>query len=156
MQIPNKPNISSSSFPLSKKKSESSQKTSKLEPEAIENRSFLDILDSIIPGSDEPSKALNELWRDLPDIEREVIRSKSRDSLEKYKKHIKSIADLVMKLNYRVVEAPKRFRDTDPGLRYRKILDEKLHLLTTTTFTTAAQILKQLDEIRGILVDLRG
>ncbi|MCW7480125.1 YaaR family protein [Leptospira kanakyensis] len=122
-------------------------------------QSFLEILESIVPSGKEETRELNELWKDLPDLEKELIKDPNHRNLESYKKHIKQIAELILKKNYKVMQAPQRGRNDQKDVRYVKVVDEKLDLLAKTMFSpnnSAFVILKQLDEIRGLLIDLKG
>ncbi|PKA27834.1 hypothetical protein CH381_02830 [Leptospira sp. mixed culture ATI2-C-A1] len=122
-------------------------------------QSFLEILESIVPAGKEETRELNELWKDLPDLEKALIKDPNHKNLESYKKHIKQIAELILKKNYKVMQAPQRGRNDQKDIRYVKVVDEKLDLLAKTMFSpnnSAFVILKQLDEIRGLLIDLKG
>ncbi|GBF43435.1 hypothetical protein LPTSP2_27320 [Leptospira ellinghausenii] len=122
-------------------------------------QSFLEILESIVPSGKEETRELNELWKDLPDLEKDLIKDPNHKNLESYKKHIKQIAELILKKNYKVMQAAQRGRNDQKDVRYVKVVDEKLDLLAKTMFSpnnSAFVILKQLDEIRGLLIDLKG
>lgn len=60
-------------------------------------QSFLEILESIVPAGKEETRELNELWKDLPDLEKDLIKDPNHKNLESYKKHIKQIAELILK-----------------------------------------------------------
>lgn len=127
------------------------------EPEAP--KSFLEILESIVPSNQDSTKHLNELWRSLPDLEKALIQTQSKNNLENYKKHIKEIAEIILKENYKVEQAPRRNKADLKELKYVKILDEKLHILANTMFSSnnsAFSLLRQFEDIRGFLVDLKG
>lgn len=122
-------------------------------------QSFFEILDSIVPHTNDNTKELNELWKDLPDLERALISSQNHKTLSEYKDHIKQIAELILKKNHKVMRAPSLGRNDTKDIRYIKVLDEKLDLLANTMFSptnSAFSILKQMDEIRGLLIDLKG
>jgi uncharacterized protein YaaR (DUF327 family) len=123
------------------------------------NQTFLDILESIVPSNQESTRELNELWKDLPDLEKALIANPNHKNLSEYKEHIKQIAQLILKKNHKVIQVPSRGRNDTKDIRYVKILDDKLDLLANTMFSptnSAFAILKQLDEIRGLLIDLKG
>ena len=123
------------------------------------NQTFFDILESIVPSTEEGTRELNELWKDLPDIEKALIANPNHKNLREYKEHIKQIAKLILKKNHKVIQAPTRGRNDTKDIRYVKIVDEKLDILANTMFSptnSAFNILKQLDEIRGLLIDLKG
>lgn len=156
MQIHNQ-NQNSVGKPSSKKKGETSPKTPLANEET--KQSFLDILESVVPSHSEETRELNELWKELPDLEKQLIQSPDKRNLDLYKQHVKTIAEIVLKKNYKLLQATLKGRSDQRDLRYVKILDEKLDLLAKTMFSpqnTAFHILKQMDEIRGLLIDLRG
>jgi uncharacterized protein YaaR (DUF327 family) len=147
----------------SKTSSTSSRKNSSdrlREKEGIQpNQTFLEILESIVPSGQEATRELNELWKDLPDLEKALIANPNHKNLSEYKNHIKQIAQLILKKNHKVIQAPARGRNDTKDIRYVKILDDKLDLLANTMFSptnSAFAILKQLDEIRGLLIDIKG
>lgn len=143
--------------------SSSTQKkdSDRLKSEKIDEskQSFLDILESIVPAGEENTKELNELWKDLPDLEKKLISDPNHKNLKEYKDHIKQIASLILKKNYKVQQAPLRGRNDQKDIRFVKVIDEKLDILASTMFSpsnSAFTILKQLDEIRGLLIDVKG
>lgn len=147
----------------SKSISSSSQKkdSERLKSEKVDEskQSFLEILESIVPASGENTKELNELWKDLPDLEKKLISDPNHKNLNEYKEHIKQIASLILKKNYKIQQAPLRGRNDQRDIRFVKIVDEKLDILARTMFSpsnSAFTILKQLDEIRGLLIDVKG
>lgn len=147
----------------SKSISSSSQKkdSERLKSEKVDEskQSFLEILESIVPASGENTKELNELWKDLPDLEKKLISEPNHKNLNEYKEHIKQIASLILKKNYKIQQAPLRGRNDQRDIRFVKIVDEKLDILARTMFSpsnSAFTILKQLDEIRGLLIDVKG
>ncbi|MCU0823300.1 MAG: YaaR family protein [Leptospira sp.] len=147
----------------SKSISSSSQKkdSERLKSEKVDEskQSFLEILESIVPASEENTKELNELWKDLPDLEKKLISDPNHKNLNEYKEHIKQIASLILKKNYKIQQAPLRGRNDQRDIRFVKIVDEKLDILARTMFSpsnSAFTILKQLDEIRGLLIDVKG
>ncbi len=157
--IPNPTPSSKTPIVKNAKKDQTKASPSFLNPETEGPTSFLDILESIVPSNQDSTKHLNELWRDLPDLEKALIQSQSKENLENYKKHIKEIAELILKDNYKVQQAPRRNRTDEKDLRYVKIIDEKLHILASTMFSStnsAFALLRQFEDIRGFLVDLKG
>lgn len=123
------------------------------------NQTFLDILESIVPSNEESTRELNELWKNLPDLEKALIANPSHKNLGDYKNHIKHIAKLILEKNHKILQAPSRGRNDPKDIRYVKILDEKLDILAKTMFSptnSAFSILKQLDDIRGLLIDIKG
>lgn len=159
MKIPEKPNPPNAS----QAKKQSLFQQSSVTPPG-ENSSFLEILESVLPSDGESTKDLNDLWKDLPQKEKSLIEKRTNEALELYKSHIRNILKLSLEKNTKLItiEGRKRLhslnRTVESQERYVKILDEKLHLLTQMLVSkdnSAFQILKTLEDIRGLLYDLK-
>ena len=50
------------------------------------NQTFFDILESIVPSTEEGTRELNELWKDLPDIEKALIANPNHKNLRECNK----------------------------------------------------------------------
>ncbi len=141
-------------------KSKKSDVSKKFKTESVskpEDTSFINILESIIPSSQENTKDLNELWRHIPELEKEFLKTPSYENLEKYKAHIKTITEIVLQKNHKLVQARQRGRTDKKILMSVKIVDEKLQILTLTMLSpnnSAFNLLKQMEEIRGLLMDM--
>jgi uncharacterized protein YaaR (DUF327 family) len=140
------------------KETKSSKDKKKIKNENQKNiKTFDELIEEIIPQNKEPE--LNQLWKELPIIEKKLIENPTEEHLEQYKKLVKNIAELQLKKNMKI-ETLKR--KTTSGkeiiLSYVKIIDEKLHkmmLAIQSKKNTAFEILRNLKEIRGLLLDLK-
>jgi uncharacterized protein YaaR (DUF327 family) len=126
-----------------------------------EKPEFLNLLESIAPSNKEQTKDINELWRDLPALERELIETKSQDAMERYKNQIRSLLQVIIKNNTRVQKqfTPIRGSSLKKEYSHIEIVDEKLKILAETIAhhqNSAFQILKQMDSIKGFLLDIEG
>lgn len=126
-----------------------------------EKPEFLNLLESIAPSGKEQTKDINELWRDLPALERELIETKSQDAMQRYKEQIRSLLLVIIKKNTRVHKqfTPIRGSSLKKEYTHIEILDDKLKILAETIShhqNSAFQILKQMDSIKGFLLDIEG
>lgn len=120
-------------------------------------KTFDELIDELIPQKKEPE--LNQLWKELPIIEKKLIENPTEESLEEYKQLIKKIAQILLEKNVKI-ETLKRRTQTGKEiiLSYVKVIDDKLHkmmLAIQSKRNTAFEILRNLKEIRGLLLDLK-
>jgi len=122
-----------------------------------EIKTFDELIEELIPEKKEPE--LNRLWKDLPDVEKLLIENPTEEHLEKYKQIVKNIAEILVKRNMKIESIKRR---TSSGkeviLSYVKVIDDKLHkmmLAIQSKKNTAFEILRNLKEIRGLLLDLK-
>lgn len=121
--------------------------------------SFLAILESIVPSTQESTRELNELWKQLPDLEKRFLNQPSHQHLTEYKVLVKNIVDSILKTNYKTFRAKLRGRNDHKLLTYVKVIDENLQILTHTMLSpanSAFSLLKQVEKIRGLLMDLKN
>lgn len=121
--------------------------------------SFLEMVEQIAPYEKERTKDIHILWKELPQLERELIQTRSNESLEKYKAQIKALLHAILEKNTRYKKSYTPIPGTHQKKEYTYIeyIDEKLKLLAEVIHhpqNTAFQILKQMDNIRGFLLDL--
>lgn len=140
-------------------KSDSKSKKVKVdEVEKVENNSFLSLLEAIAPSSKEETKEINELWRQLPQIEKDFLSRPNNENLNRYKNLVKDITNLILKNNVEIVQARRRGRHDKKILLTVKVIDENLQILATTMLSpsnSAFSLLKQIEKIRGLLMDLK-
>lgn len=131
---------------------------------AVDNKersaSFLDILEEVIPASTPQKASLQALWSQMPQVERDLLASQSRENVEKYKELVKSIAQATLEQNMKVDTTVRRSRLTgeDKQLTTVRIIDERLHqmaVLMRSSSNSAFALLGRLTEIRGLLMDMR-
>jgi uncharacterized protein YaaR (DUF327 family) len=131
---------------------------------ALDNReksaSFLDILAEVIPASTPEKASLQALWSQMPQVERDLLSSQSRENVEKYKELVRSIAQATLEQNMKVETSVRRSRlsGDEKQLTTVRILDERLHqmaVLMRSPSNSAFALLGRLTEIRGLLMDMR-
>ncbi|MCE9500273.1 MAG: YaaR family protein [Leptospira sp.] len=118
---------------------------------------FLNVLESIIPSNGEQTRELNNLWKDLPEVERKFLNLPSLENLQVYRKMVKEILNLIIEKNTKLEMAKRRGSSDNKILMTVKIIDEKIQLLATTILNksnSAFTLLKQLESIRGLLFDM--
>lgn len=127
---------------------------------ALQEKSpFSQILEDILPPSETRNHSLFQLWEALPDAEKDFLEQQSDANLRKYKELVKQIARETAKRNFKTLKVKRKSRGgEDIELTVFAVIDEKLHqmtLLMRSPNNSAFQILKTMDEIRGMLVDAR-
>lgn len=124
---------------------------------APKENSFLSVLESIAPASNENTSELNSLWRELPDKEKNFLNSQTSNHLEEYKSIVRKIIQLIIEKNTKLVLAKRRGEADQKILHTVKIIDENIQLLATTMVNknnSAFALLKQIEKIRGLLFDM--
>lgn len=119
--------------------------------------SFLDILEQIVPSHREETREINELWQKLPDAEKNFLKEPNRHNLETYKILVKDITNAILKSNTELVQAKQRGRMDKKILMTVKVIDENIQILAMTMLNpanSAFNLLKQIEKIRGLLLDL--
>jgi uncharacterized protein len=120
--------------------------------------SFLDILEKIAPSNSETTREINQLWQMLPETEKLFLKEPNQKNLDTYKNLIKDITNAILKHNIELVQARQRGRNDKKILMTVKVIDQNIQILATTMLSTnnsAFHLLKQLDRIRGLLLDLQ-
>lgn len=132
-------------------------KNKKITDRKANSTPFEELLFQVVPPEKEPE--LFELWSELPNVEQKLIQDPTEENLEVYKNLVQKIASQLIKKNLKLEQIKRK---TSSGkevlLSYVKIIDEKLHkmmLAIQSKKNTAFEILKNLKEIRGILIDLK-
>jgi uncharacterized protein len=138
-------------------KSERSEKT------GDSKNSFLNILADVLP-TERAEGDLHSLWQELPGIERDLLDHPSDKNFKRYRERVQQIANETLRQNTSVssIKSPLRGRPGQPsGEKVHnvvKILDERLQkmaLLMLSKNNSAFNLLKSVDEIRGLLLDIR-
>lgn len=135
----------------------SNKKEKKIKKEN-EINTFQSLIEEILPEKKEPE--LHQLWLELPEVERKLIQSPlNEEILEQYKQIVQKIARLLIEKNLKLETIRRK---TSSGkemlLSYVKVIDIKLHkmmLALQSKQNTAFEILRNLKEIRGLLLDLK-
>jgi hypothetical protein len=156
------PDPSSSSIKKDYKRESSKANSANQEGTQV-NSVFSEILESILPSQNEKTRDLHQLWEELPQLERKLIETKGEIELNQYKNHVRNIFKLALDKNTKVIT--HNYKVKKPEGTYTKTLytvkhlDDKLKLLTETILNpsnTAFHIMKQLDDIRGLLVKVES
>ncbi len=124
----------------------------------IKPSSFQNMMDEVLPPQKEGNIDLNKLWKELPDTERNLIQNYSQENLQKYKSIIVQIAKLTLSKNVKV-EMMKRNRSNQDQVVQSviKVIDERLQKMVTLMHSpqnSAFTILRSIEEIRGLLINL--
>lgn len=120
---------------------------------------FLQILDEILPPSRLESRDLHQLWEQLPDLERELLDHPSNANLARYKELVIAIARETLRTNTRIKKIRRKNRKGELiEMSVVEFIDERLqkmaHMMTAPG-NSAYFMLKTVEEIRGILLDVR-
>ncbi|MBI40135.1 MAG: hypothetical protein CMF59_11080 [Leptospiraceae bacterium] len=121
---------------------------------------FLDILNEVLPAENADAAELNRLWSDLPETEQKLLNHPSQENLLYYKELVRRILSATLRLNTRVEHVHRKGKGTGEKveLRYVRILDERIDQmagLIRSKRNAAFGLLKALEGVRGILLDLR-
>ncbi len=135
-------------------------KTSKAESSSSVNNkeSFLEILEAIVPSAKEETREINFLWQKLPEVEKKFLSEPNQNNLNTYKELIKEITNAIIKNNMKLSMARQRGRADKKILMTVKIIDENIQLLAMTMLNpanSAFSLLKQIEKIRGLLMDIK-
>jgi hypothetical protein len=136
-------------------------KTSKTESSSSVNnkeKSFLEILEAIVPSNKEETREINFLWQKLPEVEKKFLSEPNQNNLNTYKELIKEITNAIIKKNMKLSMARQRGRADKKILMTVKIIDENIQLLAMTMLNpanSAFSLLKQIEKIRGLLMDIK-
>ena len=78
--------------------------------------------------------------------------------MNEYKNLVKEITQQILQKNIHIVQARRRGRHDKKLLLTIKVIDENLQILATTMLSSANSafsLLKQMEKIRGLLMDLK-
>lgn len=150
--------IQSSTTDSIKNKAENKKNITKSEANPSQKSSFLEILESIVPSTKEETREINLLWQKLPEVEKQFLKEPNQENLNIYKNLIKDITNAIIKNNMKLSQARQRGRNDKKILMTVKIIDENIQILAMTMLNpanSAFSLLKQLERIRGLLMDIR-
>jgi uncharacterized protein len=122
---------------------------------AAERGSFDSVLSSAV--GQESEIAIDVLLDDLKDQEKRFLDAQSLFELQKYKNLLQKILKHLLDDSYEKVTIPRRRRDKADYVIIN-IINDKVESLTKTLATTqnkAFALMKTLEEIRGLICDLR-
>lgn len=150
--------IQSSSSDSIKNKPDKKANVSKTEASSPPKSSFLEILETIVPSTKEETREINLLWQKLPDLEKRFLKEPNQENLNLYKNLVKDITNAIIKNNMKLSQARQRGRSDKKILMTVKIIDENIQILAMTMLNpanSAFHLLKQLERIRGLLMDIK-
>ena len=120
--------------------------------------SFEDMLEQVIPISNEKTKDIHLLWRELPSIEKQFISEPNNENLKLYKEYITSIMELTLKQNTVIKNISFRRRDDDQTFQIIKVINQELHMLNHIIIkkeNAAFNLMKKIENIKGLLLDIK-
>lgn len=121
--------------------------------------SFLEVLEEILPSHLEKNQSLHDLWSVLPDVEKKLIEKPVKENLNEYKRLVREIAEKTLKNNTRVKKIySKNRRNEKVEHSVVEFIDRRVQAMAVmlhSSENSAFSILKSMEEIRGILLDLK-
>ncbi|EQA45212.1 PF03885 family protein [Leptospira broomii serovar Hurstbridge str. 5399] len=119
---------------------------------------FFELVEHLLPYSQEKTRDLNSLLRDLPDAERNFLKSPTYENLNVYKRIVQAILREVMDRNTSVETLRSRARGGSEKI-YQLIntVDDKVQTLADFIIhpdNSTFDLMKRMEDIRGLLVDL--
>lgn len=119
---------------------------------------FFDLIEHLLPYNQEKTRDLNSLLRDLPDAERNFLRSPTYANLEAYKRIVQGILKEVMDRNTSLETLRTRAKGgSEKVYQVVQIVDEKIQTLADFIVhpeNSTFDLMKRMEDIRGLLVDL--
>lgn len=121
---------------------------------------FESILDEVLPPENDSDVDLHELWSSLPELENQLIESPTDKNLKAYRDLIKAILKETIQRNTAVRKLVRKGRSGgEYEMNVVSIVDERLQKMIyaiRSPGNTAFQILKNIEEIRGMLLDIKA
>lgn len=116
------------------------------------------ILEEILPP-EQDNQSLRNLWSGLPDLEKELIARPTQENLDVYKNTVRKIAQETLRKNVRVKKLKRKNRRNETvELNVIEVLDDRLQkmaIMMHSPGNSAFTLFKTMEEIRGILLDIR-
>ena len=121
--------------------------------------SFQSIMDEVLPPEQEANLDLNRLWKELPQAERGLLEHCSQENLERYRRIVIQVAKVTLKKNVSLKKI-KQYKQQGKivELSVVEYIDERLQKmlgLLRAPQNSAFAMLKSIEEIRGLLMDIR-
>ncbi|EPG74216.1 PF03885 family protein [Leptospira fainei serovar Hurstbridge str. BUT 6] len=119
---------------------------------------FFELVEHLLPYSQEKTRDLNSLLRDLPDAERNFLKSPTYENLNVYKRIVQAILREVMDRNTSIETLRSRAKGGSEKI-YQLIntVDDKVQTLADFIIhpdNSTFDLMKRMEDIRGLLVDL--
>ncbi|EIE02202.1 YaaR family protein [Leptospira licerasiae] len=119
---------------------------------------FFDLVEHLLPYNQERTRDLNSLLRDLPDAERNFLKSPTYANLEVYKRIVQGILKEVLDRNTSIETLRTRARGgSEKVYQVVQIVDDKIQTLADFIVhpeNSTFDLMKRMEDIRGLLVDL--
>ena len=120
---------------------------------------FQQILQEVLPAESAQQRDLQELWQELPDTEKELLEHPSDRNLRRYRELVIKIARATLQQNTRVRKVRRRnSRGETVELSVVEFINARLQKMAETILhpqNSAFHLLKTVEEIRGVLLDVR-
>lgn len=120
---------------------------------------FQQILQEVLPADSVAERDLHKLWQELPDTEKELLEHPSDRNLRRYRELVIKIARATLQQNTRVRKVRRRnSRGETVELSVVEFINARLQKMAETILhpqNSAFHLLKTVEEIRGVLLDVR-
>ena len=120
---------------------------------------FEQILNEVLPAGGPSTGDLHQFWQDLPWAERSLLDHPSEENLQNYRRIVLGIARETLRANTRLRKITRRNRAGEElQLTVVEFIDERLQRMANMIHSkrnSAFQLLKTVEEIRGVLFDAR-
>ncbi len=121
-------------------------------------KEFFELVEHLLPYNQERTRDLNSLLRDLPDAERNFLKSPNYSNLEVYKRIVQGILKEVMDRNTNLETLRTKAKGgSEKVYQVVQIVDEKIQTLADFIVhpeNSTFDLMKRMEDIRGLLVDL--
>ncbi len=122
-----------------------------------ERSPFLSILEEVLPG-DSANGPLQTLWENLPGLERDLLDHPSNENFRKYRETVTEIAKETLRINVQAKKLQFKRRSQEYEHTVIHVIDQRLQkmaLVMLSRDNSAFALLKSVEEIRGLLLDMR-
>ena len=120
---------------------------------------FMEILEEVLPQDRVENRDLHDLWAELPDAEKELLNHPDDENLRRYRELVIGIAKATLDRNVRVKKLRRKNSQGETvELNIIEVIDnriQKMAIMMHSRGNSAFNILKTVEEIRGILFDAR-
>lgn len=122
-----------------------------------ESSPFLSILEEVLP-TDSNNGPLQQLWENLPGLERDLLDHPSNENFRKYRETVREIAKETLRINVQAKKLQFKRRSQEYEHTVIHVIDQRLQkmaLVMLSPENSAFALLKSVEEIRGLLLDMR-
>ncbi|MCB1172022.1 MAG: DUF327 family protein [Leptospiraceae bacterium] len=125
----------------------------------VEKSPFQSLLEEVLPASTPQSADLQDLWLELPAVERDLLEHPSNANLDRYRQTVLQIAREVLQQNVKVRKVFRQnSRKEKVELTLLEFVNHKLRKMAEAILNPdlpAFYLLRTTSEIRGVLLDYR-